>query len=149
MSTPRPAGSLGDELTNLGIGILIGAALLAVILRGAGSVAAWITGASQPAGGIEAGLGVLLHPGDPAAALEAPELNAVAYWITAAVLILAVSGAGWWGWRFFREYGRQVKTDPCRIAGIATRAEVAKAASEKALLRSVRHLRPSLDQPDP
>ena len=88
MSTPRPAGSLGDELTNLGIGLLVAAAALAAILRGAGSVAAWISGADQPAGGVEAGLGVLLDPLDPAVPLDAPGLNAVAYWITAAVLIL-------------------------------------------------------------
>ena len=47
MSTPRPTGALGDELSNLGIGILIGTAVLAAILRGAGSVAAWITGTAQ------------------------------------------------------------------------------------------------------
>ena len=135
MTTPRPTGSLGDELSNLGIGLLIGAAILAAILRGAGSVAAWITGTGQPAGGVEAGLGVLLNPGDPAAALGAPGLNVVAYWITAAVLILAAAGAGCWGWRFFREHGRQVKNDPYRIPGNATRTEVTKAASETALLR--------------
>lgn len=40
-------------------------------------------------------------------------------------------------------------TDPYRIAGIATRSEVAKAASEVALLRRAGHLRPSLDKPRP
>ncbi|WP_447947422.1 type IV secretory system conjugative DNA transfer family protein [Microbacterium lacticum] len=149
MSTPRPAGSLGDELSNLGIGILISAAILAAILRGAGSVAAWITGTAQPAGGVEAGLGVLLNPGDPATALDAPGLSVVAYWITATVLMLAAGVAGWWGWRLLRDHGRQVKTDPYRIAGIATRTEVARAASEKALLRRAGHLRPSLDTPQP
>ncbi|AYG04588.1 type IV secretory system conjugative DNA transfer family protein [Gryllotalpicola protaetiae] len=146
MSTPRPAGSLGDELSNLGIGLLIGAAIFACILRGAGSVTAWITGVGQPDGGIEAGLRVLLNPADPAAALDAPGLNVVAYWLTAALLILGAGAAGWWAWRFFREHGRQVKTDPYRIAGIATRSEVVKAASETALLRRARHLRPSLDR---
>jgi type IV secretory pathway TraG/TraD family ATPase VirD4 len=149
MTTPRPTGSLGDELSNLGIGFLIGAALLAAILRGAGSVAAWVTGAGQPAGGIEAGLGVLLNPGDPAGELDAPGLNVVAYWVTAGVLILAAAGAGCWGWRFFREHGRQVKNDPYRIPGIATRTEVTKSASEGALLRRAGHLRPSLGKPAP
>lgn len=149
MSTPRQAGSLGDELSNLGIGILISAAILAAILRGAGSVAAWITGITPPAGGIEAGLGVLLNPGDPATALDAPGLGTVAYWITATVLILAAGVAGWWVRRLLRDHGRQVKTDPYRIAGIATRTEVARAASEKALLRRAGHLRPSLDTPQP
>ena len=149
MSTPRPAGSLGDELSNLGIGILIAAAVLAGILRGAGSVAACITGVDQPAGGVEAGLGVLLNPLDPATPLTAPGLSPVAYWITATVLILGTGTLGWWVWRFFREQGRQVKTDPYRIPGIATRSEVAKAASERALLRRAGHLRPSLDKPTP
>lgn len=149
MSTPRPSGSLGDELSNLGIGILISAAILAAILRGAGSVAAWITGTTPPTGGVEAGLGVLLNPGDPADALDAPGLGAVAYWITASVLILTAGAVGWWVWRLLRDHGRQVKTDPYRIAGIATRAEVARAGSEKALLRRAGHLRPSLDTPHP
>ncbi|MFK4763022.1 type IV secretory system conjugative DNA transfer family protein [Microbacterium sp. ZW T5_45] len=149
MSTPRPSGSLGDELSNLGIGVLISAAILAGILRGAGSVAAWVTGTAQPAGGVEAGLGVLLNPGDPATALDAPGLSGIAYWITASVLILAAGAAGWWAWRLLRDHGRQVKTDPYRIAGIATRTEVARAASEKALLRRAGHLRPSLDTPQP
>ena len=59
MSTPRQGGALGDELANLGIIALIAAAILAVILRVAGTVTAWITGNAQPTGGIEAGLGVL------------------------------------------------------------------------------------------
>ncbi|WP_417555368.1 TraM recognition domain-containing protein [Microbacterium sp.] len=149
MSTRRPAGPLGDELSNFGIGLLIGVAILAGILRGAGSVAAWITGTARPTGGVEAGLGVLLNPGDPATALDAPGLNVVAYWITAAVLILAVGAAGRWVWRLLRDHGRQVKTDPYRIAGIATRTDVSKAASEAALLRRARHLRASLDKPRP
>ena len=50
-------------------------AILAAILRGAGSVAAWITGTGQPAGGVEAGLGVLLNPGDPAPNFTAQDQN--------------------------------------------------------------------------
>jgi len=149
MSTPRPAGSLGDELSNLGIGLLIGAAILAAILRGAGSVAAWITGTAQPAGGIDAGLGVLLHPADPAVPLDAPGLSAVAYWITAAALVIGTAALGLRVWRVIREQGRQVKADPYRIAGIATRSEVTEAASETALLRRAGHLRPSLSKPTP
>lgn len=149
MSTPRPTGSLGDELSNLGIGLLIGAAILAAILRGAGSVAAWITGTAQPAGGIDAGLGVLLHPADPAVPLDAPGLSAVAYWITAGVLVIGAAAFGFWVWRLIREQGRQVKADPYRIVGIATRSEVTKAASETALLRRAGHLRPSLSKPTP
>ncbi|CEI28262.1 Putative uncharacterized protein [Propionibacterium freudenreichii] len=149
MSTPRPAGPLGDELASLGIGLLIACTALAAILRAAGSVAAWITGTGQPAGGAEAGLGVLVNPADPAVPLDAPGLNPVAYWVTASLLIVGAVAVGWWAWRFFREHGRQVKADPYRIAGIATRIEVNKAASEKALLRRAAHLRPSLTTPHP
>jgi type IV secretion system protein VirD4 len=41
MGAPRPQATLGDELANLGVALLIGAAVLAVLMRGAGTVAAW------------------------------------------------------------------------------------------------------------
>ncbi|WP_454137196.1 TraM recognition domain-containing protein [Microbacterium paulum] len=149
MSTPRQGGALGDELANLGIIALIAAAILAAVLRGAGSVTAWITGTAQPASGIEAGLGALLNPGDPGVPLGADGLNPVGYWVTAGVLIVTVGAAGWWVWRAIREHGRQTKTDPYRIVGIATRTDVTSAASEKALLRRAGQLRPSLTTPTP
>ncbi|HMN41474.1 MAG TPA: type IV secretory system conjugative DNA transfer family protein [Phycisphaerales bacterium] len=147
MNTPRQGGALGDELANLGIITLIAAACLAVILRIAGSIAAWVTGIAQPSGGIEAGLRVLLHPSDPGSALGADRLNPVIYWIVTGVLILAVGAAGWWAWRTFREHSRRTKVDPYRIVGIATRTDVTTAASEKALLRRGRQLRPSMQNP--
>ena len=147
MSTPRQGGALGDELANLGIIALIAAAVIAVLLRVAGTVTAWVTGAVQPAGGVEAGLGVLLHPADPGSALGTDGLNPVAYWIVAGILIIAVGSAGWWVWRFFREQSRQTKVDPYRIVGIATRTDVTTAASEKALLRRAGQLRPSIQNP--
>ncbi len=149
MNTPRSSGPLGDELSNLGIGLLIAAAVLAGILRGAGSVAAWITGIPQPTSGIESGLGVLLHPGDPGAPLGAADLSTVAYWITATVLILVAAALAVSVWRFVREHGRQIDVDPYRIAGIATRTEVSRTASEEALLHRAGHLRPSLAKPRP
>ena len=147
MTTPRQGGALGDELANLGIIALIAAAVLAVILRVAGTITAWVTGIAQPTGGIEAGLGVLLHPANPGSALGADGLNPVAYWVIAGALIVAVGSAGWWVWRFFREHARQTKIDPYRIVGIATRTDVTTAASEKALLRRAGQLRPSIQQP--
>ncbi|MDI6024146.1 type IV secretory system conjugative DNA transfer family protein [Leucobacter sp. UT-8R-CII-1-4] len=147
MTTPRQGGALGDELANLGIIALIAAAVLAVILRVAGAITAWVTGAAQPTGGVEAGLGVILHPADPGRALGADGLSPVAYWIVCGILIVAVGSAGWWVWRFFREQSRQTKVDPYRIVGIATRTDVTTAASEKALLRRAGQLRPSIEQP--
>ena len=147
MSTPRQGGAFGDELANFGIIALIAAAVIAVLLRVAGTVTAWVTGAVQPAGGVEAGLGVLLHPADPGSALGTDGLNPVAYWIVAGILIIAVGSAGWWVWWFFREQSRQTKVDPYRIVGIATRTDVTTAASEKALLRRAGQLRPSIQNP--
>jgi type IV secretion system protein VirD4 len=147
MSSPRQGGALGDELANLGITALIAAAVLAVILRVAGTITAWITGVVQPTGGIEAGFGVILHPADPGGALGADGLNPAAYWIIAGALIVAAGGAGWWVWWFFREQSRQRKVDPYRIVGIATRTDVTTAASEKALLRRAGQLRPSIQNP--
>ena len=147
MSTPRQGGAFGDELANFGIIALIAAAVIAVLLRVAGTVTAWVTGAVQPAGGVEAGLGVLLHPADTGSALGTDGLNPVAYWIVAGILIIAVGSAGWWVWRFFREQSRQTKVDPYRIVGIATRTDVTTAASEKALLRRAGQLRPSIQNP--
>ncbi|RAE64122.1 type VI secretion protein, partial [Burkholderia multivorans] len=65
----RQTGSLGDELTNAAIIALIGAFGVALVLRAAGSVAAFLTGAPQPAAGPASGLGVLFNPTDPATAL--------------------------------------------------------------------------------
>ena len=95
----KPITSHGDELTNLGLGLLLAGAGLAVILRVAGSVAAWMTGIPQPVAGIAAGLAVVLDPSDPAAALHPPGLNPVAYWGCVAMLILVAGSGIVLGWR--------------------------------------------------
>ena len=61
----RQTGSFGDELTNAAMIGLVGLFGVALVLRGAGSVAAFLTGTSQPAGGPASGIGVLFDPGDP------------------------------------------------------------------------------------
>ena len=67
---PKQGGSMGDELTNAALIALIGAFGLALILRGAGSVAAFLSGTPQPQAGPASGLGVLFNPVDPASALQ-------------------------------------------------------------------------------
>lgn len=94
----RQTSSFGDELTNaamIGLVVLFGVAL---VLRGAGSVAAWITGTSQPSGGPASGIGVLFYPGDPASALGAPGLSPVVYWIVAGLLLAALVAGAVWVW---------------------------------------------------
>lgn len=67
MSTPRQGGAFGDELANFGIIALIAAAVIAVLLRVAGTVTAWVTGAVQPAGGSKPASACSCTPQTPAA----------------------------------------------------------------------------------
>src|SRR5690625_5573391 len=120
---------------------------LALILRAAGSVAAFLSGIAQPASGPGAGLGVLFRPGDSGTALGAPGLNPFVYWIITIVL-LAVLGAGvGWVWVRLRRHAWQVELDPRNAAGVATRHDVQTTASAAALLRRAGSLRPSLGNP--
>ena len=144
MTTSKQVSPLGYELTNVGLVVLVAGVALGVTLRAAGSVAAWITGVHYPAAGLESGLVVLLNPGDPAAALNAPDLNPIAYWCCAAALLLVAGGAVTLGWRFLRRADRSTASDPHNIPGIAVRRDLVKAASKTALMRRAAHLRPSL-----
>ena len=145
----RQAASMSDGLANLGIGLLIAAAGIAAILRGAGTIAAFLTGTLQPQAGITAGLTVLLNPADPAAALEADGLNTIAYWITTTLLLVVLGAGAWRVWTKVLHHSQSVQTDPRRLQGIATSGEVSRVASETALIKRAGTLRPSLDAPKP
>ena len=140
---------MGEELTNAALIGLVGMFGVALILRAAGSVAAFLTGTHQPEAGPAAGLGVLFNPGDPASALAADGLHPVAYWITTAALLAGLMATGAWVWARLRRHSRKVERDPRRLAGTATTHEVAQTASGKALLRRAGTLRPSLSAPVP
>lgn len=87
---------LGEELTNalmIGLFALFG---FAAVLRGAGSVAAFLTGAKQPEIGFAGGVNVLFAPADPATALGAHGLNAVVYWVVAVLLLGLLTTAIVW-----------------------------------------------------
>ncbi|WP_350351624.1 TraM recognition domain-containing protein [Microbacterium sp. A8/3-1] len=148
MSTPHaPGGGLGDELTNslmIGLVALFG---VAAVLRGAGSVAAALAGIEQPRVGISGGVSVVFDPTDPAAALEAPGLNAVHYWAVAALMLVLTAAAFGSAWVMLRRHSNDINADPRRLQGTASVHEVASSASTKALLRRAGALRPSLDHP--
>ncbi len=146
---PRQGGSMGDELTNAALITLIGTFGLALILRGSGSVAAFLSGTPQPQAGPASGLGVLFNPTDPARALDAEGLSPVVYWIVTTLLLTVLVVGVAWVWMLLRRDNRKVETDPHRLAGIATAHEVKTTASAKALLRRAGTLRPSLDTPTP
>lgn len=150
MSTPHGQGrGFGDELTNFLMIALIAVFGVAVVLRAAGSVAAFLAGTAQPQVGIAAGVTLLFSPTNPAEVLQAPGLNAILYWSIAILLLLILGSAIGWAWVRWRRHSHNVDTDPRRLAGTASSHEVATSASAKALLRRAATLRPSLEQPEP
>lgn len=142
----RPVRAGDDTAVNLALGLLAGLGVLAVLLRAAGTVAAWLTGTAAPKGGIGAGLGVLAHPARPGVALHAAGLNPIAYWAVLAAFLAVVGLLAWAVVRLVhttRTSGR----DPRRLVGIATGGDIAKTASARALRRRAATLRPSLTKP--
>ncbi|WP_417235207.1 type IV secretory system conjugative DNA transfer family protein [Arthrobacter sp.] len=145
----RQTGSFGDELTTAAMIGLVGLFGIALILRAAGSVAAFLTGTRQPSAGPASGVGVLFHAGDPATALDDPGLNTIVYWIVAGLLLAILAAAGTWAWVLLRRHAHKTETDPHHTAGAATRHEVTTTASAAALVKRAGSLRPSLDKPAP
>ncbi|MFE7503845.1 type IV secretory system conjugative DNA transfer family protein [Promicromonospora sp. NPDC057488] len=138
---------MGDELTDLGL-ITLGAVLgLAAVLRTAGSLAAWATGASAPTGSALTGLGVLLRPANPAVVLGADGLHPVAYWVTFSLLLGVVGVVLWQVTNAVLGMNHRHTRDPHHTPGTATRRDVAQSASERVLLKRSRTLRPSLRKP--
>lgn len=143
--TARP---VEDDLVNYalaGLGFLFG---LMALLRVAGTIAAYVSGAGGPRAGLIAGLTALTHPNEPAHALQAPGLSPVAYWLTVALMVAAISAVTLVAISWVRTTRHRSSRDPNRVDGTATRMDVAATASSKALLRRGKHLRPSLPQPD-
>jgi type IV secretory pathway TraG/TraD family ATPase VirD4 len=140
---------MGDELTNTAIISLLALVAFTLVLRGAGSITAWITGIAQPTSGPASGIGVLLNPSDPGTALGAVGLNAVIYWVVTGLMLTLIGTLGVFAWLRVRRFTSTVEADPRRMAGIASRLDIITAASAKALLSRAGTLRPSLASPKP
>ncbi len=145
---PRGQG-VDDDLVNLGLILIAAVGVLAAVLRLAGSVAAWASGAGQPTGGWEAGFRVLAHPADPGSALGSDGLSAWAYWLALVVLIATAVAGALVVWRRIGSIKDALSHDPRHLAGVATGRDVRAVASRSALLSRGRTLRPSLDKPAP
>lgn len=144
LSEPGPPERSGIDVALVA---LFGGLVTAAILRAGGSVAAWLLRLPTPAAGWDAGVRVLLDPARPDRALSSPHLPAACYW-TVTVLLLAGAIVGLWaGRRVLEPSGGPRYGDPLRAPGTALRAEVARAASSRSLLRRARTLRPSLTRP--
>jgi type IV secretion system protein VirD4 len=138
--------SVDNELTNAALVLICGTFVVALLLRAAGSVAAFATRTPQPSRGAAAGLGVLAQPGHPGTALGANSLSPIAYWATLIVLVIALASVAWVGWSATARARHRTGRDPRRIEGTADRRDIDAAASRKALLRRASTLRPSLSR---
>lgn len=146
MSSPTSPRAGNDAFVNLALGGLVAVAIFGVLLRVAGSAAAFLTGQAQPDADLTAGIRVLAAPLDPGSALGAPGLNPVVYWAAVLVLLGAVAAATVALWRLVRR--GKGRTDPRRLDGAATGPEIAAVASPRALLRRAGTFRPSLEKPE-
>ncbi|SEE47383.1 type IV secretory system conjugative DNA transfer family protein [Jiangella alba] len=149
MTAPRSERAGTDTLTNLALAMLAGLGVIVLVLRATASLTAALTGTAQPTAGPGVVLGVLVDPADPGRALDAPGLNPVVYWALTGTLLAVVAVAGWWLRRWITGQAHRTRADPRRLAGTATRAEVARHASARALVRRGATLRPSLTHPSP
>ncbi|GFZ83245.1 type IV secretory system conjugative DNA transfer family protein [Nesterenkonia alkaliphila] len=138
-----------DQFVSLVLVGLAGLAALALLLRYAGNLAAFLTGHPAPSATAASGLGVLADPMDPGAAIGAAGLNPVVYWLII-ILILAGLGIGvFFIWQLVQRGKDNARFQ--NLMGTATASEVAQVASRKALLSRASTLRPSVAgrKPDP
>lgn len=138
---------IDDELVSLGLITVLGGAVVLGLLRLAGSIASTMTGATRPQRGLDGALGVIATPSDPGAALGAPGLSPIAYWLVVTALLTVLGAVGWSGWRVLGRMRETLRRDVRRVEGVATRREVARVAFEPALLKRARGLRPTLPKP--
>ena len=117
--TNRQAGALGDELTNIMIAALIGVFALALVLRAAGTITAFIMSSDPPQVGIAGGVNVLFTPGHPGTALGTEDLNSFAYWMVTAIMLSVLGTVTVWVWSLWRRHSRKIDTDPRRLVSAA------------------------------
>ena len=141
------ARGASDELVNLALGGLVAAFGCAFALRGAGDLACAVAGRPAPTGNAASGLRVLTDLGHPGRALGTPTLSPFTYWAVLAVLVAIIVGISWAAWSVVARIRHRSNRDPHRIDGIATRRDIDTVASQSALVRRGKTLRPSIPRP--
>lgn len=143
----RGAGGAGYDVTDLGLGALIGVFLLSAVLWLGAAAACLVTGRVVPNGGVLAAIGALADPDAPGVAWgPAQDLpGPVAYWLVTAVVIAATAAIALLGVRGYRAMtGTGRPADLIRsLPGQATPAQMQDAAGKRALLRRAPIVRPS------
>jgi type IV secretion system protein VirD4 len=109
----------------------------------AGVSAAVVSGHRVPRRAVGA-LVALTRPGDPSAAWRAPVGPPGVYWAVTITLLTLVGLLGVLAVRAVRGVGERQRQELARVAGLARRSEVIRAAGARALLRRRATLRPSL-----
>ncbi len=142
MSAPRQSSG-----SDLGVGLVVAAMVVGGVLWAAGALSARLSGHRMPRAAPTAGYAALAHLKDPSLAWSAPVGPPWLYWtvttVVAAVAVVVAVG----GWRLWHlEPG---KASPSRAKGVATRAEIRRAAGASALLARSATLRRSLSRPRP
>lgn len=133
---------LGTTLLLAVLGASVALGWLARAAAGATCALASCTVRAQPLSGLTSLLG-----GDaPTRAWEAPGMPTVVFWLVWAVEVAVVVTAGVWAWARWGGKRQRRRTDPRRIAGVASTAEVRKHLSASAVRKMV-WLRPDLPRP--
>lgn len=139
--------SVDSQLTNAALIVICAAFVVALLLRTAGAIAAFLSDVQQPSTGTASGLRVLAEPGSPGNALGTAGLSGVVYWGAVVVLLAVLASLAFGGWKVVTGMRYRTDHDPRRIQGTATTRDINSAASAKALLRRAGTLRPSMKHP--
>ncbi|MFO6453378.1 MULTISPECIES: type IV secretory system conjugative DNA transfer family protein [unclassified Aeromicrobium] len=132
---------------NLGLMTVAVLGLICAVLRLAGGVAAWLTGAESPTVGWAGAAGVLTDPRHPATVLGSERLSPWAYWSVVAAMVAMVTVCALLTWTRVNAWRHRSRHDLRRLEGVATTSDVNTAASRRALLARAHTLRPSLSKP--
>ncbi len=132
---------------------LAGLAALGFLLYWAGRLAAMIAGTKHVHGHVLAEFTALGHFRNPSAAWHANVGSPIVYWLLQLLALIAavtLGGGVWWLARQLDGHStRRRRDDPEKAEGLASRREVKRAGSAKALLRRAGTLRPSVGSPAP
>ncbi|MEO2107647.1 MAG: hypothetical protein ABGZ36_18650, partial [Actinomycetota bacterium] len=127
---------MGDRTPDVALSGIAGVVLASHVLHASAWIAARVAGLPGPTTSAPQGLGVLLRPTDPGGVFGIDGLHPAVYWASAAVLLAALFAAILGVRRAVTDRRKAVWRRP----GTATRADVRRAASAKALRRRARTL---------
>jgi type IV secretory pathway TraG/TraD family ATPase VirD4 len=112
------------------------------------ALAAFVSRERPPDWSLLGVLDLLASPGDPGAAWGT-DVGPTAYWSCTAAIAATLAASLPLVWRALGRSATRQRTDPRRLPGTATAAEVTAAAGPRTVAARARHARPSLARPRP